>query len=106
MKQTMMEILRSLCPVLVTGGIVLCCATAPVLTAVPERLNWIPSTEAVQESKSAQRETVPAQTELPETSAAEPEPTQIASAEYQDGSFIGVGTGFGGEIKVEVRVEQ
>lgn len=103
MKQTMMEILRSLCPVLVTGGIVLCCATAPVLTAVPERLNWIPSVEAARESEPAQRETASPE---PEPSNGEAEPARTAAAEYQDGSFIGVGTGFGGEIKVEVRVEQ
>ena len=96
-------ILKSFLPALVTGGIMLTCATAPMLTAIPERLAWTPPSAAAQTSEATtENPTVETQNTETETTA----PSEMAHSQYEDGRHLGVGTGFGGEIKAAVTVEQ
>ena len=100
--QKLAAVLKPLLPALFTGGMILSFAAAPMLAPIPKRLIWtLPAMAASTEP--------PAATTAPETQETEPDTTALLEApqpEYRDGSYSGVGIGFGGEIRLAVTVEQ
>ena len=84
MKKQKLKIGVHLLPALLTIGIIMSCASRPELKDIPERLE--------------KEENVTADDAFAEELSG-------AVGDYENGAFTGSGTGYGGEIRVEVTVE-
>ncbi len=89
MKAKIKGLLQPLLPALVVGALILGCATAPSLMEIPARLELVPAALAAETTPSGETEDA-----LPQ-----------AEGDYPDGVYTGTGTGYGGQIKVSVTVE-
>lgn len=104
-KKRMQQLIRSLMPALVTGAVILGCAKEPALREIPERLELSPIA-----TRSAEIPPEPSPSHKAVTSyipeKAEPVvPLLQGTGPYKDGIYTGTGTGYGGQISVQVTVQ-
>ncbi|MCD8144875.1 MAG: FMN-binding protein [Oscillospiraceae bacterium] len=90
-----------LLPALLVIALMIGCASMPELADIPERLTL--TEVSAEEQKTDSEESNPA-AEADEEADTEEEPVQ-AVGNYTDGVYTGTGTGYGGEIEVQVTVE-
>lgn len=105
MRSKLISYIMPLVPVLVTGAVILGCARGPVLQEIPALLELSPVETRETEVSP---EPIPSPKPLDELTPTMPEeiaPLAQGTGNYPDGVYTGTGSGYGGEISVQVTVE-
>ncbi len=100
-------LLRPLLPAVITGAVIMCCATAPELQVIPDLLQLTQEEVAeVQDETSDPEEIEEASAEVDIVEEAVAEVITLAQGvgDYTDGVYTGSATGYGGTITVQVTV--